>query len=547
MRHRVPRRASGVVDAAAVAFVALAVLLAGRKILLGEWAGGLAVAAAVLGLVARWAGRWPLPSGRSMVAGLGAAFVAWSALFILMASWEDPGGRRYFVLFDDAFISLRYARNAASGLGLVWNPGERVEGYTNLLMTLLMIIPSWLFDRSHAALAVQVFGVVTMLGAGLLAFRLAQRLGIRWAWATFAAVLTCYPLAYWSLLGMETGLLAILLLMATLAALDPPTRPDPRVPLLLGLALATRPDAMASAAALLAFRFFQADAGSRRAVTVESLLFAAFALGLTAFRWTYYGSLLPNTYVLKMEGLPLLYRLRMGTLSALPMLAWLAPAIALAGVALRRGGDRRLLLLFALWTVSVLAHVYMGGDAWPRWRFVCPALPLLFVLAAQGAGLLAARRGPRWLAPATLVLALAVANGPFLPEAFLARYPYLVQYVQWYVRIGVTLERVCTPDATVGVFGAGAVPYYSGLYGIDFYGKADARVARRPPNLRMPIGHNKTDLAYSIGERRPDYVEGFSWGTDDARFAAPDYEHIGDLYIRRGSPRVRWDLIRSGP
>jgi hypothetical protein len=355
---------------------------------------------------------------------------------------------------------------------------------------------------------------------------------------------TCYPLAYWSLLGMETGLLAVLLLMATLVALDPPTRPDVRVPLLLGLALATRPDAMASAAVLLALRFVHADARGRRAVTVESLLFVAFAVGLTAFRWTYYGSLLPNTYVLKIEGLPLLYRVRMGTLSALPMLAWLLPAIALAGVALREGRDLRLLLLFALWTVAVLAHVYMGGDAWPRWRFVCPALPLLFVLAAQGAGLLAKRRGASWLLPATLGVALAVANGPFLPEAFLARYPYLVEYVQWYVRIGVTLEQVCTPDATVGVFGAGAVPYYSGLYGIDFYGKADPRVARRPPDLRMPIGHNKSDLAYSIGERRPDYVEEFSSGYDDARFAQPEYERVGDLWVRRGSPRVRWDLLR---
>ena len=359
-------------------------------------------------------------------------------------------------------------------------------------------------------------------------------------------MLTCYPLAYWSLLGMETGLLAVLLLMATGAALDPPARPDPRVPVLLGLALATRPDALASAVVVLGFRAWQADARGRRAAAIEAGLFLAFALGLTAFRWTYYGSLLPNTYVLKMEGLPLLHRLRTGMLTALPMLAWLLPVLALAGVALRKGADRRLFLLAALWIVSLLAHVYVGGDAWPRWRFVCPALPPLFVLAAQGAGLLAARAGRSWLAPAALAVALALANGPFVREAFLARYPYLVEYVGWYVRIGVTLQRICTPEATVGVFGAGAVPYYSGLYGIDFYGKSDPRVARRPPDLRFPIGHNKTDLAYSIGQRRPDYVEGFSWGSDDARFALPDYEKIGDLYLRRESPRVRWDLVRRG-
>ncbi len=39
---------------------------------------------------------------------------------------------------DDAFISFRYARNLVDGLGLVFNAGEAVEGYTNFLWTLLL-------------------------------------------------------------------------------------------------------------------------------------------------------------------------------------------------------------------------------------------------------------------------------------------------------------------------------------------------------------------------------------------------------------------------
>ena len=42
------------------------------------------------------------------------------------------------LLFDDAFISFRYAQNFANGLGLVFNEGERVEGYTNFLWTVLL-------------------------------------------------------------------------------------------------------------------------------------------------------------------------------------------------------------------------------------------------------------------------------------------------------------------------------------------------------------------------------------------------------------------------
>ncbi|MCB1866732.1 MAG: hypothetical protein KDG50_15040 [Chromatiales bacterium] len=41
---------------------------------------------------------------------------------------------------DDAYISFRYARNLADGHGLVYNTGEYVEGYTNLLWTLLLAL-----------------------------------------------------------------------------------------------------------------------------------------------------------------------------------------------------------------------------------------------------------------------------------------------------------------------------------------------------------------------------------------------------------------------
>ena len=57
-------------------------------------------------------------------------------VFCLALAWQHR------FLQDDAFISFRYARNLATGHGLVWNPGERVEGYTNFLWTLLMAAPA---------------------------------------------------------------------------------------------------------------------------------------------------------------------------------------------------------------------------------------------------------------------------------------------------------------------------------------------------------------------------------------------------------------------
>src|ERR671933_1076881 len=69
-----------------------------------------------------------------------AAYLPYALLFILRTSFTI-NGERYFVLFDDEMVSMRYARNLARGYGLVWNPGgERVEGYTNLLWVLYMAL-----------------------------------------------------------------------------------------------------------------------------------------------------------------------------------------------------------------------------------------------------------------------------------------------------------------------------------------------------------------------------------------------------------------------
>ena len=51
-----------------------------------------------------------------------------------------------FAPIDDAFISFpsRYAQNLAAGNGLVFNVGERVEGYTNFLWVILLAPAEWI-------------------------------------------------------------------------------------------------------------------------------------------------------------------------------------------------------------------------------------------------------------------------------------------------------------------------------------------------------------------------------------------------------------------
>ncbi|MFC1573450.1 hypothetical protein ACFL6M_07630 [Candidatus Eisenbacteria bacterium] len=74
---------------------------------------------------------------------------------------------------DDAFISFRYAKNLVDGLGLVYNAGEPVEGYTNFLWTVIVA----------AAMKIGLEPVVFAQAAGVLFFAATLALLIRVSWS----------------------------------------------------------------------------------------------------------------------------------------------------------------------------------------------------------------------------------------------------------------------------------------------------------------------------------------------------------------------------
>src|SRR5687768_6252470 len=67
--------------------------------------------------------------------------------------------------FDDAYISYRYAANLVAGHGLVFNPGERVEGYSNFLYVMLVAPGIALFGRDAAYSWSVALNVLLLLGA----------------------------------------------------------------------------------------------------------------------------------------------------------------------------------------------------------------------------------------------------------------------------------------------------------------------------------------------------------------------------------------------
>ncbi|MCE7959156.1 MAG: hypothetical protein DYH06_14645, partial [Acidobacteria bacterium ACB2] len=97
------------------------------------------------------------------------AAAAFSARYVVRSTFVE-GGERWSMLLDDAMVSMRYARNLARGEGLVFNPGERVEGFSNPLwvgaMAVVHLLP---LPARLASLAVQALSaLLLLLGAALL-------------------------------------------------------------------------------------------------------------------------------------------------------------------------------------------------------------------------------------------------------------------------------------------------------------------------------------------------------------------------------------------
>jgi arabinofuranosyltransferase len=69
---------------------------------------------------------------------MGTFAFAWLILMVVASAGHEV------LAYDDAFISFQYARNFGRGLGLVFNPGERIWGFTSPLQTLLLGVLSWL-------------------------------------------------------------------------------------------------------------------------------------------------------------------------------------------------------------------------------------------------------------------------------------------------------------------------------------------------------------------------------------------------------------------
>jgi hypothetical protein len=410
---------------------------------------------------------------------------------------------------DDSFITFRYARNLAEGLGPVFNPGEFVEGYTNFLWMLVTALPFVWLDDLHALLVIKYGGLA--LGLFILwqcwTFPAPSRDGedgpARWLVLLLAVnpvfVASCGD-------GLETPLFTALLLGCARSFAAPPSaRTGARTGAALAGAVWTRPESLplliALPALLAACRHGDGLRTEKRSWHRGFALAAVPpVLGHLAWRWWYYGALVPNTFYAKATG-DLQRRIADGLADVASFVTidegvpafglWIFLALAGTGLAsARRRHDVGLRVWLAgLWTLvafRVAFDVWSGSEYMGFFRFLAPALPPLVILADDGLRRLL-QPSARRLAVAACVLAFGVGVAGNAARTGVHA-PYQAGLREAHMALGAWLAETYPPDTVVAIGDAGAVPFFSRLPIIDLWGLTDPVISRLPGNHRKREG-----------------------------------------------------------
>lgn len=416
--------------------------------------------------------------------------------------------RTLWFVCDDAYISFRYARNLIRGDGLVYNVGEPVEGYSNLLWVLL--------EAPLLALGVDLvwaMPVISVVCGALLIWRVFEALlgpldaGLAGAAGGAGVVALAAPMACWASSGLETMAFALCLFLCIEWLLIRGKTSWVLVFPLIAVALLRTEGPLW----VLGVSGLAALSGKRPWVPVAGALVAV--AGLLGWRWMTYESWVANTAVAKV-GLSADLLARGARYVGSALVDQPALAVSLAGLAALGRSRWSLAVVVA---AGLLFPVAVGGDFMPFFRLAVPVVAPLGVLA----GLAISRWS--WAAP---VLGVACVMGSVsvfdvhptpqgLRDALHFRIPdtrYLSERGHWenevshvvvLTRLGTELAAVTQPDDVVVGGAIGALGWACDRPILDRYGLVTPAVAQRDVDTLIMPGHDKRVSPFFFADQGP--------------------------------------------
>jgi len=417
--------------------------------------------------------------------------------------------RKFWFIQDDAYISYRYVANLLNGHGLVYNIGERIEGFTNFGWVIYMALAGAL--QMDFILVSRLTGLFSGAGIIILTYLTARRLFDNKD--IYIALLPTYlvaanpALAYWSPAGLETAVFALCVL-ASLYCFLLRSR-WLLLPIILGVWV--RPEG-----ALVAGLLMLIEAVSERRLPrySGSMVLVAFVLSLpyAVFKFVYYGSIFPNPFFAKTG--PHLDYLYNGLEYAGKFFAdcgfygigMLVPLVFWG----RLSKSFRAVYLFVLLYTAYV--VLVGGDVLKVYRFFIPLMAGYGLLVALSVQMVAEKlkRKARYLVYSLVALTMLVLTVS-LPWSHVTTYNRTEKlFMRKMQYMGQRMIEADSTDfsvavATIGIFGYELLGHEI----IDLLGLTDSTIARHsePPIKGMTTTwkEQKHNTKYLL-TRAPDYI-----------------------------------------
>ncbi|MCK4352009.1 hypothetical protein KAW65_01230 [candidate division WOR-3 bacterium] len=420
---------------------------------------------------------------------------------------------RYTV--DDSFISYRYAHNLVSGNGLVFNPGERVEGHSNFLW--IVIIALFQSFGLNSLWVSKILGIFLSILNLLIIYRFSVYISGR---KGFFYLLSLWLISLdigfirWSIAGLETQLfLCLLMLGVYYFALECETDRFPMSSIFFLLMSLARVEGPFIFLIALIYRIYIKRGRWASKDTIWTIIFLVLYFLYFSWRTLYYGSFLPNIYYAKtlgawkqlIDGLVYIFAFIRDNGGILLFPIMLIPAVT------RHNKAKYLYPFVGGYLIFI---IYVGGDWMLDYRFFIPILPFIFILFQEGIRELsntAFFKRRKFLLP-TIVLLLIFSNffndyNKLFRSYFRQPCSLIKVFKGWKesptkiydrAKIGIWLKQFFPPNSLIAVEDCGMIPYYSELKTLDIVGILDPYVARLKGRM-----HRKYDTDYYFS-RTPD-------------------------------------------
>jgi tetratricopeptide (TPR) repeat protein len=320
---------------------------------------------------------------------------------------------------DDAYTTFRYVKNFIEGNGLVFNVGERVEGYTNFLWVMILSIPMYLSRIFSMNLEIetiaQIFSILLCVIVILETYYLSRLmksnrdnhmsifLGLLNETSNFLPpflMVVSIPFLYWGVSAMETSLFVALTLLSLILYLKNISSKQPGKIFVMVSVLnsLTRPEGMiffilimghqilTNYLAVNEHNLFAKLRKTFNSKILKELVYYSIPVAIyICFRLLYYGYPFPNTFYAKTDfSFKFLIRgwiyfwefarpfLAYGLFLFLPLAMWK-----------EKGTRIKFSTLYGIFICWIVIVIILGGDVLPINRFFLPILPMIYVLIAK--------------------------------------------------------------------------------------------------------------------------------------------------------------------